>query len=572
MTCSPRAQAVRSVPDHVLRGDMCLLAALSLACCLVTPVWRPLVDEDEPRYVSTAENMLASGDFIVPRFNGKPRHQKPVLIYWLMAASMAIVGEEAMGGWEWPSRLPSGLAATATALLLYRTLVRRQSRRAAWLAGAGFLAFPLVAIWARAASTDMVLLFLMSATILLGWWASEAEGQRGWWLYLAAAACAGLGFLTKGPVGAAIPMLALGIHWGCLGGLRAQARRIPWVGAVVVFAVSGLTWYVVVAVVQGADFLRPFFLRENLGRAIVGAGGPKEVLDWSRLIVPTVALVGLMPYSPFTIAALCRRPSRVEERLRTLRHLLHTWFWVTLAAFTLPKGQWPSYALPMAAPAALLAASDIDARLGRRRDGLGPWVGVALLTVLWVVAFTVGPSAAQRTPPEYSQGLPIHLLQRLCMASAGLLAIGTVVAVLLHLYGACRAAVVALLLSWLAGLGLFVQFTAPLVVQHVTGPKIMVGHAIAAQAEGQPVLTYGSRYSSLPFYAGRPVEYFTEDDPAFAERVEALRGRGPVWVVTDRDGLDSLSGMWPIEVRADAERLLLVYIPAHGPDDLRQRH
>lgn len=548
------------VASHVVRGDLFLLAALALACSLMTPIWRPLLDEDEPRYVAAAEHMIESGDYIVPRFNGQPRHQKPVLIYWLMAASMALVGEEAMGGWEWPARLPSGLAATAICLLLYRLLVRRQSRRAAWLAAVGFLAFPPVAIWARAASTDMVLALLLAATILCGWWAGESRGRRRQWLYMVAAAGAGLGFLTKGPVGAALPIVVLCVHWGFSGVLRERLAGVPWARASLVFATLGLGWYVAVSIVESPDFLRPFFLRENLGRIVTGAGGPKESLDWSRLIVPTLAVVGFLPYSPFGIAGLFQRPSRSDERHRSVRHLLHTWFWATLIVFALPKGQWPSYALPLAAPMALIAASELDQRLQRPREGLGAWTAVTLLSLVWIVALTLGPSIAQQTPPEYSHGLPVRLIRLLCTVSAGLLAVGTAAATMLRVREARVAAASTLLATWILAMGVFVQVTAPLLVQHVTGPKVSVGHAIAARCVAQPVLTYGNRYSSLPFYAGRPLEFFTQDDPGFTRRVEALRAEGSVWVVADPKGAEDLSRMWPVEVVEDADRLLLVRV------------
>jgi 4-amino-4-deoxy-L-arabinose transferase-like glycosyltransferase len=543
---------------------MFLLAALCLACFLVTPVWYPLLDEDEPRYVATSLNMLESGDFLVPRFNDEPRYQKPVLTYWVMAASMALVGEEAMGGWEWPARLPSGLAATGVALLLYGTLARRQSRRAGWIAALGFVSLPMVMLWARAASTDMLLTLLLTAAVLCAWWAAEAARGRAKALYLLAAACAGLGFLTKGPVGAVLPLLIWGIHLGLTGRLRSESRRVPWLGAVAVFSIVGLSWYVAIYLAEGPAFFRSFFLRENLGRALTGAGGPKEILSWARLIVPTMVLVGLAPCSAFALAGLTRKPSRAGPPLRPLKHLLQVWFWVALIVFSLPQGQWPSYALPLAPAACLLAGSYLD-ESARARDGrLGPWAGAAGLAVFWVVVLTVTVGLAQSAPPEYSKGLPVPLLSTLMLATAAIIAIGTAGAVVARARATQPAAVGILLATWILGFGLFAQVTAPVLVRHLTGPRVAIGRYLAERGPDLPVLTYGARYSSLPFYAREPLEFHAKGSASFGQRVDRLRSDEGLLLVTDPGGRGELKDRWPMETVVDTERLLLLRIPPVG--------
>src|SRR5260221_206067 len=48
-----------------------------------------LWDRDEPRYAQASRQMLASGDWVVPKLLDEPRIKKPPLIYWCQAASMA---------------------------------------------------------------------------------------------------------------------------------------------------------------------------------------------------------------------------------------------------------------------------------------------------------------------------------------------------------------------------------------------------------------------------------------------------------------------------------------------------
>ncbi len=58
--------------------------------------------------------MLESGDWAVPRYNGELRLQKPLLPYWLTATSYRLAGVS-----EAATRLPSVLFGLLSALLLW---------------------------------------------------------------------------------------------------------------------------------------------------------------------------------------------------------------------------------------------------------------------------------------------------------------------------------------------------------------------------------------------------------------------------------------------------------------------
>lgn len=65
----------------------------------------PLVDRDEPRFAEATREMRASGDWIIPMFNGAPRYDKPPMVYWLQSLSTFVLGES-----EWSLPLPSAMA------------------------------------------------------------------------------------------------------------------------------------------------------------------------------------------------------------------------------------------------------------------------------------------------------------------------------------------------------------------------------------------------------------------------------------------------------------------------------
>src|ERR1043165_2729452 len=70
---------------------------LSLLAAAIVPYFLDLGgssiwDANEAFYVETPREMAARGDYISPTFNYEPRFNKPVLIYWIVAASYRLFG------------------------------------------------------------------------------------------------------------------------------------------------------------------------------------------------------------------------------------------------------------------------------------------------------------------------------------------------------------------------------------------------------------------------------------------------------------------------------------------------
>ena len=113
-----RDDRTRRTIAHFILG----LVILFLACW--TLFWRlgqgSFNDWDEAAYAQIAREMVTSGDWITPHWNGMPLHDKPPLVIWFMAAGMMF-----MNSIELAARLPAALAglfAVGITILLGRSL------------------------------------------------------------------------------------------------------------------------------------------------------------------------------------------------------------------------------------------------------------------------------------------------------------------------------------------------------------------------------------------------------------------------------------------------------------------
>ncbi|WP_139042112.1 ArnT family glycosyltransferase, partial [endosymbiont of Riftia pachyptila] len=157
----------------------------------------PLFDLDEGAFSEATREMFERGDFLSTYLNGVPRYDKPILIYWLQAASVSLFGLN-----EFAFRLPSALAASLWSLALV-LFGRRYFGQGAGLAAGILLAGSIgVTLIGKAATADALLNLCLTLSMLNLYRFFESEQHR--YLRLAALA-AGLGFLAKGPVSLLIP-------------------------------------------------------------------------------------------------------------------------------------------------------------------------------------------------------------------------------------------------------------------------------------------------------------------------------------------------------------------------------
>jgi len=191
----------------------------------------PIINGDEARFAQASREMLASRDVIVPTFGGRDRYDKPPVIYWLTAASLAVFGTTSRA-----ARLPSNAAAILTVALTAWWVRRRAGPGSGLLAGTLLAVTPVFLVQGRSCTADAVTVALTLVAMLSLEPIVRGDGRLCHAVVLWTASA--FAVLTKGPV-APVVLAATGL------GLWALARRwrtgelIAAGGLVIVGAVVG---------------------------------------------------------------------------------------------------------------------------------------------------------------------------------------------------------------------------------------------------------------------------------------------------------------------------------------------
>jgi len=169
---------------------------------------RSLENHDYLRYAEVAREMIRSGDWIVPRYNGAVYLDKPPLLFWLIALPSSIYGSVT----PFLARLPSALAAWIGVFVLFLWGKRMYGSARAGLISAGIL-FSSYQYFsqARSAKTDMLLCLFILLAFYFFYLGYETIRRKRALFFLSSFFFMGMGVLTKGPFGFLMPFPILAL-------------------------------------------------------------------------------------------------------------------------------------------------------------------------------------------------------------------------------------------------------------------------------------------------------------------------------------------------------------------------
>lgn len=478
-----------------------------------------LWDSNEAFYAETPREMIESGDYINPSFNYQPRFNKPPLCYWVVAGFYKLFGV-----FESIERLAIALAALvmiATAYWLGRCAL---SQEAGLMAAIGLAASPRFLMFSRRIMIDVYLAMFMALALLLFMLAERRPERRRSYL-VAMYVAIGLGVLTKGPVAALLPALAILIYLAVYRRLR-EIRSLMLPAGVVVVALIALPWYLAVYAEHGWLYIQTFILRDNLSRFAQRAWGP------SRGPLFYLGVIGgdFFPWSLFLPAAFWfearQRLGRDRSASRSQlvepvsseaaypsttksakdRHavLLIIWISVIVVFFSLSKSKEDLYILPIY-PAAAALVGTVFARWSTGARLLD--APVRITTSILAVILLIGGSIALYL---FGSGAGVY---ELCggtaigaiAVSAGLIAIASLAVKQKFL------AVLAVVSGVVVSNWVFVLWTLPDFERYK--PVRAFCEPLRSKPPGALVGYYKLSLPSMTFYLQRPIfEYYEAEE------------------------------------------------------------
>ncbi|WP_425523157.1 ArnT family glycosyltransferase [Microvirga splendida] len=365
-----------------------VLVLLSLACFLPGFTTLQPMDRDEPRYAQASKQMLETGDIVDIRFQDEARHKKPVGIYWMQSASVAI--GEALGVPEARTtialyRIPSLLGAIATVLLTYWAALAFFGRRGAFLTAALMATCVILMVEARLAKTDAMLAACSVAVMggLARAYLSRGAGvlpRRALLIFWAGFA---LGILIKGP----LVLMFAGLAAAVLSYKERSARWLltlrPWLGLLFTLAIV-LPWFVAIAIKSGGEFFAA-----SVGKDMLGKVGTAQKYHWAP---PGFYLLSFFAtFWPGAILATIAVPFAWIHRREEPVAFALAWIVPSWIVFEAVPTKLPHYTLP------LLPAVAIITVMAVARHFVGPHRPFARLATVLIpfipVGLTIGLSA-----------------------------------------------------------------------------------------------------------------------------------------------------------------------------------
>ncbi len=269
-----------------------LAALLALIAGLPSLLLLPPLDRDESRYAQATSQMLESGDYVDIRFQEDPRWKKPVGIYWMQAAAVALTSDVESRDIA-PYRLPSLLGALLAAAACAWAGAALFGTRAGFLAGAMLGACFLLSSEAGIAKTDAMLcgsVTLAMAALARIYMATRAgEIPRKphkllFWLGL------GVSILIKGPIGLLVIVPAI-LSLSAWDRDLSWLKRLGWGWGLPLVALIVGPWAIAITIATDGGFWREAIMGD-LAPKIAGGHEIRFLVCW---LVPAWLIFELTP-------------------------------------------------------------------------------------------------------------------------------------------------------------------------------------------------------------------------------------------------------------------------------------
>ncbi len=295
-----------------------------------------------------AQEMLDSGNWIVPQFGHKPRLQKPPLSYWVIAfTSRFTVGEVT----EWTARFPSALAALLLAVVMGYWAGKWYGVKSGIAAVVIQVTSVYVMTYGRKAEIDMILCLLTTSVLFLIASENRLESrQKNFFRWTGIFILLSLSWLGKFHYGLAMVLVPVAIYFITEKKYRHFIKFLHPVGLPILLTAIFLWPYLVLQAVPDA---REIWMEETVGRAS-GLLGHDPV--W--FYIPRIMMCTL-PWFPFSVFGI---PESLRKAIRSKspqERFIWIWLISDLAIITLQPMKHIHYLLAVLPAMTLLSCQPL---------------------------------------------------------------------------------------------------------------------------------------------------------------------------------------------------------------------
>ena len=359
------------------------LIAVCLILFFVSIGGRALWNIDEGMHAATSKDMVLSGDWSTPYYNGEKFYDKPPLHNWLVAISFLIFGFN-----EFAARLPAALLGLGCVMVTY--VMGRQifGAKAAFYSSVILATSAEYIVLSSVVVHDISLTFFITLALAFFYIGYKDENYRRR-LFLLGYAAMGFSVLAKGPVGVLLPVTIIGLFLIFKRRLNFLKEMQIGMGLLIFFAVAA-PWYILVSI-KDPDYFSYFFIKQNLGNFF-----SKEVRHPQPIYFYIPVLVGgMFPWSVFIPLSLFRGLRARSKTYNDGTQFALIWFFVTFIFFSLASSKLGTYILPLFPAAAMLLGALMHDLLNDSSSGLDkgvfysylPLVVTLTLALIYIVIY-----------------------------------------------------------------------------------------------------------------------------------------------------------------------------------------
>ncbi len=348
---------------------------LYLVIFLYTTKNVPLFETTEARYAEISREMLVSGDYITPTFDGIKHFHKPPLSYWFIALGMKIFGINNFGARFFGIifGILSIFILFKLAKLFYDDIGDRINASLIYASSLLFLAIvPIV-------STDIYLTFFTTGAYYFLF--KQIYGKKSTYNVVFYSIFLSLGFLDKGPIIFLFTLLPYFIaKFFDKGHRKVFSPKEILIGTTIFFLIS-VPWYIVI-IMKNPKLLDYFLVAQVVDRVATNRFHRYKPFYYFFLVF----FGTFLPYILFFLKSLFKY-KKIDRKISILIIYILSPFFV----FSMAESKLSTYILPFYPIASLIAYEGFKKFINR-------YERVAALIILLILDICIGASAYFYTP------------------------------------------------------------------------------------------------------------------------------------------------------------------------------